>query len=101
MWRIAEEGVGGGGVTMSAQHRDVYQPSAMDNGIVYWTNPNSYMNRFFHAPLVLTAWQQLFLFSKAVQHGLAPFVACSLGQGLSGFVMSQTREVTHCSPYQP
>ncbi len=37
---------------------------------------------FFRAPLVLTAWQQLFLFSKAEQHGPAPFVACFRGQGL-------------------
>ncbi len=40
----------------------------------------------------------LFLFSKAAQHGLAPFAACSRGQGLSGSVTYQTREVTRCSP---
>ncbi len=55
---------------------------------------------FFLAPLVLMAWQQLFLFSKAAQHGLATFVACSRGRGLSGFVTSQTQEVACCSPYQ-
>ncbi len=40
----------------------------------------------------------LFLFSKAAQHGLAPFAACSRGWGLSGSVTYQTREVTRCSP---
>ncbi len=40
----------------------------------------------------------LFLFSKAEQHGLAPFAACSRGRGLSGSVTYQTREVTRCSP---
>ncbi len=40
-------------------------------------NRDSYMNRFLCAPLV---------FSEAAQHGLAPFVACSWGWGLSGFV---------------
>ncbi len=40
----------------------------------------------------------LFLFSKAAQHGLAPFAACSRGRGLSGSVMYQTQEVTRCSP---
>ncbi len=40
----------------------------------------------------------LFLFSKAAQHGLAPFAACSQGRGLSGSVKYQTREVTRCSP---
>ncbi len=43
------------------------------------------MNIFFRAPLVLTAWQQLFLFSKAAQHGPSPFVACSRGWGLCKF----------------
>uniref|UniRef100_A0A671QC70 Neurotransmitter-gated ion-channel ligand-binding domain-containing protein n=1 Tax=Sinocyclocheilus anshuiensis TaxID=1608454 RepID=A0A671QC70_9TELE len=42
----------------------------------------------------------LFLLSKATQHGLAPFAAFSRGQGLSGFVMSQTREVTRCCSYK-
>ncbi len=40
-------------------------------------NRDSYMNRFLRAPLV---------FSEAAQHGLAPFVVCSRGWGLSGFV---------------
>ncbi len=40
----------------------------------------------------------LFLFSKAAQHGLAPFAACSRGRGLSGSVTYQTRELTRCSP---
>ncbi len=31
-------------------------------------------------------------------NGLAPFAACSRGQGLSGSMMYQTREVTRCSP---
>ncbi len=36
MRRIAEEGVGGvEGITMSAQHRDVCQPSAMPNPTVH------------------------------------------------------------------
>ncbi len=39
-----------------------------------------------------------FFFSKAAQHGLALFFTCSWGQGLSGFEMYQTREVTRCSP---
>ncbi len=43
---------------------------------------NCDMNRFFRAPLVLMAWQQLFLFFKAAQHGPAPFVACFRGCGL-------------------
>ncbi len=51
-----------------------------------------HMNRLLCAPLVF------FLFSKAAQHGLAPFAACSRGQGLSGSVTYQTREVTRCSP---
>ncbi len=34
---------------------------------------------FFRAPFALTAWQQLCLFSKAAQHGPAPFVACFRG----------------------
>ncbi len=51
-----------------------------------------HMNRFLRASLVF------FLFSKAAQHGLAPFAACSRGRGLSGSVMYQTREVTRCSP---
>jgi len=42
------------------------------------------MNRFLRAPLVF------FLFSKAAQHGLASFVACFWGWGLSGFMMSLT-----------
>ncbi len=62
--------------------------------IVRRPNCDSYMNRFLRAPLLF------FLFSKAVQHGLAPFVACSRGRGLSGFVTSRTREVTRCSPYE-
>ncbi len=37
--------VWGGGITMPAQHRDVYQPSAMDDGIVYRPNPNIYTTR--------------------------------------------------------
>ncbi len=48
--------------------------------IVRGQNHDSYMNRFLRAPLVF------FLFSKAAQHGLAPFAACSRGRGLSGFV---------------
>ncbi len=60
-----------------------------------------YESIFFHAPLVLAEWQQLFLFSKAGKHGLAPFVACFQEQGLSWFVTSQTWEVTRCSPYEP
>ncbi len=40
----------------------------------------------------------LFLLSKAAQHGLALFFTCSWGQGLSGFVTYQTREVSRCSP---
>ncbi len=51
-----------------------------------------HMNRFLRAPLVF------FPFSKAAQHGLAPFAACSRGRGLSGCVTYQTREVTRCSP---
>ncbi len=50
-----------------------------------------HMNRFYIPSF-------LFLFSKAVQHGLAPFAACSRGRGLSGSVTYQTREVTRCSP---
>ncbi len=57
--------------------------------IVRRQNRDSYMNRFLRAPLV---------FSKAAQHGLAPFAACSRGRGLSGSVTYQTREVTRCSP---
>ncbi len=41
MRRIAGEGVGGEGITMPAQHRDVCQSSAMDEGIVYRPNPNA------------------------------------------------------------
>ncbi len=51
-----------------------------------------HMNRFLCIPSFL------FLFSKAAQHGPAPFAACSRGRGLSGFVTYQTREVTRCSP---
>ncbi len=51
-----------------------------------------HMNRLLCAPLVF------FLFSKAVQHGLAPSAVCSRGQGLSESVTYQTREVTRCSP---
>ncbi len=51
-----------------------------------------HMNRFLRTSLVF------FLFSKAAQHGLAPFAACSRGRGLSGSVTYQTREVTRCSP---
>ncbi len=40
---------------------------------------------FFCAPLDLMAWQQLFLLSKAAQHGLVPIVACSRGWGLCKF----------------
>ncbi len=57
------------------------------------------MNRFFRAPLVLTALQQLFLFSKAEQHGLF-LLHVPAGWGLSGFVTPQTREVARCSPYE-
>ncbi len=57
--------------------------------IVRRQNHNSYMNRFLRAPLV---------FSKAAQHGLALFVACSRGRGLSGSVTYRTREVARCSP---
>ncbi len=39
MQRIAGEGVEEG-ITMPAQHRDVSQPSAMDDGIVYRPNPS-------------------------------------------------------------
>ncbi len=54
------------------------------------------MNGFFRAPLVAP------LFSKAAQHGLTPFVACSQGRGLSGFMMSLTRNYfVVASPYQP
>ncbi len=59
---------------------------------VYRGKPNSYMNRFYRAPLILMAWQQLFLFSSLHVPG---------GGVLSGFVTSQTREVTRCSPYKP
>ncbi len=37
MRRIAEEGVGGRSHD-AGNHRDVCQPSAMDDGIVYWPN---------------------------------------------------------------
>ncbi len=50
-----------------------------------------HMNRLLRALV-------FFLFSKAAQHGLAPFAACSRGRGLSGSVTYQTREVTRCSP---
>ncbi len=49
-----------------------------------------HMNRFLHASLVFS--------SSSLKHGLAPFAACSRGQGLSGSVTYQTREVTRCSP---
>ncbi len=52
-----------------------------------------HMNRLLCAPPSF-----LFLFSKAAQHGSAPFAACSRGRGLSGSVTYQTREVTRCSP---
>ncbi len=51
------------------------------------------MNRFVRASLVFSSF-----FSTAAQHGLALFFTCSWGQGLSGFVTYQTREVTRCSP---
>ncbi len=41
---MADCGGGGGGCmggdTVLAQHHDVYQPSAMDDGIVEWPNPS-------------------------------------------------------------
>ncbi len=52
------------------------------------------MNRFYRAPLVF------FLF-KAAQQGLAPLVACSWGQDLSGFMMSLTHNYFVIVPYQP
>ncbi len=61
--------------------------------IVRRQNCDSYMNIFMCTPSFL------FLFSKAAQHGLAPFAVCSRGRGLSGF-MYQTREITSCSPYE-
>ncbi len=45
MRRIAG-GMGGGGFTMSAQHRNVYQPSAMDDGIIYRPNPSNHDLKF-------------------------------------------------------
>ncbi len=52
-----------------------------------------HMNRFFtYIPSFL------FLFSKAAQHGLAPFAACSRGGVYLGLWRIQTREVTRCSP---
>ncbi len=50
-----------------------------------------HMNRCLRASLVFSS-------SSLKQHGLAPFAACSRGQGLSGSVTYQTREVTRCSP---
>ncbi len=52
-----------------------------------------HMNRFLRAPLVFSSSSL-----KQLQHGLAPFDACSRGRGLSGSVTYQTREVTRCSP---
>ncbi len=49
-----------------------------------------HMNRFLLAPLVFS--------SSSLKQRLAPFAACSWGQGLSGSVTYQTREVTRCSP---
>ncbi len=51
-----------------------------------------HMNRFLHAPLVFSS-------SSLKQRSMAsPPLLCSRGQGLSGFVTYQTREVTRCSP---
>ncbi len=50
------------------------------------------MNRCLRASLVFSSS------SLKQQHGLALFFTCSWGQGLSGFVTYQTREVTRCSP---
>ncbi len=44
-----------------------------------------HMNRFLCTSLVFSS-------------SSAPFAACSQGQGLSGSVTYQTREVTRCSP---
>ncbi len=52
--------------------------------IVRRQNHDSYMNRFFHAPLVLMAWHQLVLFSKASTWP-HPFIACSWGTGVGFF----------------
>ncbi len=54
-----------------------------------------YINGFLHVPLLF------FLFSKAALHGLAPFIACFRGRGLSGFMMSLTRNYFAVVPYQP
>ncbi len=55
-------------------------------------------NRNSYEQIVMCIPSFLFLFSKAGQHGLAPFAECSRGRGLSGSVTYQTREVTRCSP---
>ncbi len=51
-----------------------------------------HMYRFLRTSLVFSSS------SLKQQHGLAPFAACSRGQGLSGSVTYQTWEVTRCSP---
>ncbi len=43
----------GQGITMSAQHRDVCQPSAMDDGIVYQPNPNIQWEKKIFDPLLI------------------------------------------------
>ncbi len=52
-----------------------------------------HMNRFLRTSLVFSS-------SSLKQRSMAPppFAACSRGQGLSGSVTYQTREVTRCSP---
>ncbi len=51
------------------------------------------MNRFLRASLVFSSSSL-----KQRSMAIALFFTCSWGQGLSGFVMYQTREVTRCSP---
>ncbi len=49
------------------------------------------MNKFLRA-------SQVFSSSSLKQRSMASPSSCSLGQGLSGFVTYQTRDVTRCSP---
>ncbi len=52
-----------------------------------------HMNRFLRASLVFSSSSL-----KQRSMGLAPFAACSRGQGYLGLWRIKTREVTRCSP---